>query len=178
MSENKSVNPKQYTHIDYEALLIYVMKNGMSVEQAIEEFDLGIARSTVIRNINKIKKQDEDNEINDNYKNDYVPNRQKEKLPDVVKFKIDLLPEKTVIVKTKLKDLYTKLTYMKEIVDRCSGNLTEATRQINSGNTILGNVAITRQALGKNMLRYEIVKAEYEKEQKAQSKLKQGREEK
>ena len=42
-SERK-VKPKQYSHIDYEALLIYAMKNHISIEKAIEENGLTIAR--------------------------------------------------------------------------------------------------------------------------------------
>ena len=55
MENKKAVKPKQYSHIDYEALLIYIMKNHISMDQAIEELDLNIARATVTRNINKIK---------------------------------------------------------------------------------------------------------------------------
>ena len=35
MENKKTVKPKQYSHIDYEALLIYIMKNHISMEQAI-----------------------------------------------------------------------------------------------------------------------------------------------
>jgi hypothetical protein len=43
--------PKQITHIDYEALLIYVIKHDLTLEQAQEEF--GISRRTIDRNILK-----------------------------------------------------------------------------------------------------------------------------
>lgn len=64
---------------------------------------------------------------------------------------------------------------MKEISEMCNGNLAEATRVINEGNTILGNIKITRQGLGKDLKRYEIVKEAYEqqhneKENEGQSK--------
>ena len=155
MKNKKEVKPKQYSHIDYEALLIYIMKNHISMEQAIEELNLHIARSTIVRNINKIKKEDKENSIIDLYQNIYTSNSQKKELPEL-----------EVVKKEELEDLYKKLSYMKEIAEMCNGNLAEATRVINEGNTILGNVKITRQGLGKDLKRYEIVKEAYEQQHK------------
>ena len=166
MKDKKEVKPKQYSHIDYEALLIYIMKNHISMEQAIEELNLNIARSTIVRNINKIKKEDKENSIIDLYQNIYTPNSQKKELPEFLKNQIDELPELEVVKKEELEDLYKKLSYMKEISEMCNGNLAEATRVINEGNTILGNIKITRQGLGKDLKRYEIVKEAYEQQHK------------
>ncbi len=48
MEENeKRIKPREYSHIDYEALLIYAMKNHISVEKAIKENGLTISRITV-----------------------------------------------------------------------------------------------------------------------------------
>ena len=166
MENKKAVKPKQYSHIDYEALLIYIMKKHISMEQAIEELDLNIARSTVVRNINKIKEEDKENAIIDLYKNVYTPNSQKKELPDFLKNQIDKLPELEVVKKEELEELYKKLSYMKEIVEWCNGNLAEAARVISNGNTILGNMKITSQGLTKDLKRYEIVKEAYEQQHK------------
>ena len=168
METKKERKPKQYTHIDYEALLIYVMKNRTSIYKAIEDLELDVARSTIVRNINKIKEKDKNNEVISLYQNGYVPNMQKDILPQNIREKISLLPNKKVITQAKLEDLYRKLHSMKEIIDSCGGNLTEATRKINSGTTSLGNVKITRQGLGKDMAYYEVVKEAYEKTKKSE----------
>ena len=160
----KEIKPKQYTHIDYEALLIYAMKNHMSIEQCISELKLNIARSTLLRNINKIKKLDEYNEIINLYQNGYVPNMQKKELPEDIERKIEELDERPIIKKNRIEDLYGKLNVMKEILDICNENYAETARVISSGSTPLGNVKITTQGLRKNMLHYEDVKKQYEKE--------------
>ena len=59
---------------------------------------------------------------------------------------------------------------MKEIVEMCNGNLAEAARVISKGNTILGNIKITRQGLTKDLKRYEIVKEAYEQQHKEKNK--------
>ena len=53
MNEEKKVKPKQYTHIDYTAFLIYLMKTHKPFERAMEELGINIAKSTVNRNIKK-----------------------------------------------------------------------------------------------------------------------------
>ena len=158
----KHRKPKEYTHIDYEALLIYAMKKHVSIEKAISDFELNIARSTVVRSMNRIIKKDPENEIINLYKNEYVPNMQKEQMPDDVKEKIDKLEDRKVVKKVELEDLYKKLSYMKEVANNCGGNLSEATRVINSGRTPLGNVRISRQGFEKNLMYYDEVKKEYE----------------
>ena len=138
-NENKKVKPKQYTHIDYEALLIYAMKNHISIERAIEEHNLTIARSTVIRYIKKMKEdKNQDKTVIDYYQNVYVKNYQKPQLPDEILQVIETFPEKKVIVKNELEDLYQKLNTMNEIVIECGGNLAEASRRINAGQTRIG----------------------------------------
>ncbi len=98
MEEKASnIKPKQYTHIDYEALLIYAMKHHISLERAIEENNLAIARSTVIRNIRKMKKEaTRDNTIIEFYQEEYVPNYQKSELSPRIIQVIDSLPLKRV----------------------------------------------------------------------------------
>lgn len=177
MEEKASnIKPKQYTHIDYEALLIYAMKHHISLERAIEENNLAIARSTVIRNIRKMKKEaTRDNTIIEFYQEEYVPNYQKSELSPRIIQVIDSLPLKRVVIKNELDDLYYKLSTMNEIVQICNGNITEATRKINSGQTILGNVKpISVQGLGKNIKYFqkikEIMEEEIEKEEKGEEK--------
>lgn len=85
------------------------------------------------------------------------------------------MPLKRVVIKNELDDLYYKLSTMNEIVQICNGNITEATRKINSGQTILGNVKpISVQGLGKNIKYFqkikEIMEEEIEKEEKGEEK--------
>ena len=130
----KKIKPKQYSHIDYEALLIYMMKHGVSLERALEENGLDIARSTVNRNISKIKEQKgKDLSVIEFYQNKYVPNMQKAKLPEEIMESIAMFKEKPVVIKNELEDLYNKLSTMNQIVEACGGNISEATRKINSG---------------------------------------------
>ena len=70
----KRIKPKQYTHIDYEAILIEAMRERCSIEQCIENNGLTIARSTVIRNINKMKEEGKDTSVIELYEKQYVPN--------------------------------------------------------------------------------------------------------
>lgn len=157
-NENQ-IKPKQYSHIDYEAILIYAMQHGVSIEKTLEENGINIARSTVVRNIEKIKKDSKGkNEIISIYQELYVPNMQKSQMPSNLKEKINSLPKKDVIIKNELEDLYDKLSKMKQIVESSNGNVAEAARRINEGTTILGNIKhITTQGLRKNMLRLEKV---------------------
>ena len=170
------IKPKEYFHIDYEALLIYAMKKHVSLERAIEENGLTIARSTVIRNIRKMKQDvTRDNSIIEFYQEEYVPNCQKPELPARIIRGIASLPQKKVVIKNELQDLYNKLSTMNEIVQACDGNLAEATRKINSGKTILGNVKpISRQGLEKDIKYFqeirEIIEKEIEKEEKGEEK--------
>ena len=160
--EKTNIKPKEYTHIDYEALLTYVMKNHISVPKAMKILDLDISRQTVVRNIKRLN-SDGKNYIINLYQNEYSPNMQKKILPIEVQEKIDELEENDDIVKKhKLEDLYKKLNYVKEILDTCDGNYTAAAKQISSGNTILGKVKISRQGLIKDLKYFENVKKEYE----------------
>ena len=167
MSEKK-IKPRQYSHIDYEALLIYVMKNGVSVEEALEDHGLNIARSTVIRNITKMKKEEgRDLTVIDFYQKIYVPNSQKSKKPQDVIRQIQDFVERPIIIKNELEDLYNKLSTMNKIVEACNGNVAEATRKINSGETPLGKVkSISVQGLRKDIKYFERVKEEMEKTMK------------
>lgn len=170
MENKKTVKPKQYSHINYEALLIYIMKKHISMDQAIEELNLNIARATVTRNINKIKADNNENAIIDLYQKIYTHKNQNKVLPKSLQNQIDELPELEVVKKDGLEDLYKKLSYMKEIVEICNGNLAEAARVISAGKTILGNIKITRQGLTKDLKRYEIVKEAYEQQHKEKNK--------
>lgn len=167
MSKEKKVKPKKYTHIDYIALLTHVMKRRISVESAIDELELNISRSTIVRNIKKIKEtgNEEEKEIINLYQEQYVPNMQKDEFPESLQLKIDNLPEKGIINKNELEDLYNKLYRMKQIIESCNGNIAEAARVISSGTTILGNVSITPQGLNKVIKKFEQVKEEYYKQQ-------------
>lgn len=82
----RELKPRQYSHIDYEALLIYAMKRHISVEKSIEENGLTIAKSTVVRNIRKIKQEkDRDLSVIEFYQNVHTPNFQKPEMPEYIK---------------------------------------------------------------------------------------------
>ena len=162
MKEKKDIKPKQYTHIDYEALLIYVMKNHTSVSKTIKELNLGISRDVVVRNIRKIKEEDPKNEIVMLYQDEYVPNMQKAKMPESIEEKIKQLKSLKIVIKDELEDLYNRLTNINNILEACNRNWYEATRVINSGSTPLGNIKISRQGLIKVMKNYDLVKKKYE----------------
>ena len=100
------VKPKQYSHIDYEAILIYAMKNRVSIDDIIKKFNLDIARSTLIRNISKLKTQNKDNGIISFYQDVYVPNMQKKELPEYIAKEIDSIEDRPIIVKKS--ELYEK----------------------------------------------------------------------
>lgn len=162
--EPKSYKPKQYSHIDYEALIIYLMKHRISVEQAIKDLDLNISRITVTRNLNKM----EQNPIVAIYREEYIPNVQKgAKMPEEIVQEIQNLPDKEVQTGDILEETYRTLSIMKEIIEQCGGNMTQAAKVISGGATPLGNVSITHQGLSKNMKNYERVKEEYKKQKEA-----------
>lgn len=172
----RRIKPKQYTHIDYEALLIEAMKQRCSIEECLKRNGLDIARSTVIRNIRKIKEKGENSSIIDLYENQYVPNLQKKELPEKLQEKIDELPSRPVTTKPELEDLLKKLTIMNEIFEQANRNYSEAARIISSGTTLLGNVTISHTGLEKNIKHYQEIKRELANE-KAQRE-KEGGEEK
>ena len=170
MEPKSSIRPKQYTHINYTALLIYMMKNRVSMEQAMIDNGLEIAKSTVTRNLKKIEKDlkegEEGFEIIQLYKNGYLANIQKEKLPENIEDKIQNLPNKDIVEKEELEDLYKKLSTMHSILEACDGNMEKAVEAINRGTTPLGKMTISFQGFAKNMQRYEIVKQEMQKRKK------------
>ncbi len=177
MNETESkIKPKQYSHIDYEALLIYTMKRHISLERAIEENGLTIARSTVIRNIRKMKKEKGKNlDIINFYQDVYVPKYQTPELPEEILRAINELPDKNVVIKGELDDLYRKLSIMNQIVEACNGNITKATEKINSGQTPLGkNKPITIQGLAKDIKYFkktrEFMEAKIKEERKGEEK--------
>lgn len=147
----KKIRPKQYTHIDYEALLIEAMKERCSIEECIERNGLNIARSTVSRNISKMRNAKKNFTVIDLYEKQYVPNMQKKKLPKKMQEKIDELPSKPVVIKPELEDLLRKLNIMNAILEQANGNYAEATRIINSGTTLLGKVKISFVGLKKDI---------------------------
>jgi len=143
----KNIRPKQYTNINYEALIIYAMKNRVSIEKAILENGLNIARSTVARNIEKKP----DNEVFKFYKEIYVPNMQKKESQEYIQGKIDEFQRGKVKKEEEIAELYKKLIYMKNIIEQCNGDFKKASEMINSGTTILGKKHISIQGLYKNM---------------------------
>lgn len=178
MDKKRSIRPKQYTHIDYIALLIYIMKNYVSMEQAMNENGLSsIAKSTITRNLKKIESQleegQEEFEIIQLYKNGYLVNMQKNILPTTVEEQIENLPDKEVVNKEKLEDLYKKLSLMHSVLESCDGNMQKAVDAINNGGTPLGSFSLSYQAFAKNMKRYEVVKVEIEKMNQEKLRLKE-----
>lgn len=162
----QEIKYREYKGIDYIALLVYIMKNNVSLEKAIQNNNLPpIARSTFTRNINKLLEDKNTNtdiiEIIKFYKNQYVPHKQC--LPKDLKQEIMKFPDKKIMVKNELDFLYEKLSTMKQIIDACGGNMTKAATLISSGDTVLGKITITHQALSKNMKRYEIIQAQIKK---------------
>lgn len=142
------------------------MKRKMSIEEVLEEQEIHIARSTVVRNIRKIQKESKGtSQVINIYQNLYVPNMQKSEIPESLKAAIEELPEKQIIIKNELEDLYQKLFQMKKIVEETDGNISEATRRINEGTTSLGKIrSITPQGLRKNMLRLKKIEEVMQKE--------------
>ena len=169
-NRQRKIKPKQYTHIDYEALLIEAMKERCSIEECIARNGLNIARSTVIRNIKKIKESIQDVSIIDLYENQYVPNMQKKELPKKLQDEIEDLPSRPVVIKPELEDLLKKLTIMNEILEQANGNYAEAARVISSGTTLLGNVTISNTGLEKNIKHYQEIRRELVKEKKQREK--------
>lgn len=168
MEPKQVIRPKQYTHIDYTALLIYVMKNHISMEQAMIDNGLSeIAKSTITRNLQKIEKEaiegQEEYEIIELYKNKYLANLQKSIMPEEIAQAIEDLPNKKVVKKGELEDLYKKLFIMNQILQACDGNIEKAVQAINTGSTPLGAVTISYQGFVKNMKRYKEVKNQIEK---------------
>ena len=170
------IKPKQYTHIDYEALLIQAMKERCSIEECLARNELKIARSTVIRNIRKIKESGGDLSIIDLYEKQYVPNIQKEELPEKLQQKIEDLPSRPVVTKPELEDLLRKLSIMEKIVEQANGSYAEAARIISSGTTLLGNVTISHTGVEKNMKHYQEIKRELAREKKQREKEEKGEE--
>lgn len=173
--KERKVKPKQYTHIDYEAILVQTMKERCSVEECLRKNGLEIARSTVVRNIKKIRECEEGSAIIELYEKEYVPNFQKECLPEKLQQKIDDLPCKRVIIKLENEDLYKKLSIMHGIIESCNGNISEAARVISTGGTLLGKVRISAQGLAKDMKYFERIKQELKKE-KEKEEIKEGKE--
>ena len=170
------IKPKQYTHIDYEALLIQAMKERCSIEKCLATNGLKIARSTVIRNIRKIKESGGDSSIIDLYEKQYVPNLQKKELPENLQQRIENLPSRPVVTKPELEDLLRKLSIMEKIVEQANGSYAEAARIISSGTTLLGNVTISHTGVEKNMKHYQEIKRELAREKKQREKEEKGEE--
>lgn len=170
------IKPKQYTHIDYEALLIQAMKERCSIEDCLARNGLKIARSTVTRNIRKIKETRGDLSIIDLYEKQYVPNMQKEELPEKLEQSIEELPSRPVVTKPELEDLLRKLSIMEKIVEQANGNYAEAARIISSGTTLLGNVTISHTGIEKNMKHYQEIKKELAKEKEEMEREEKGEE--
>lgn len=167
-SAQKRIKPKQYTHIDYVAILIQAMQKGCSISECITRNGLDIARSTVTRNIRKIKEDEntskDDRYIIDLYEKEYVPNQQKKPLPIGLHQKIEDLPKRPIVTKTELEDLLKKLNIMNTILEQAKGNYAEAARIISSGTTLLGNVRISNAGLEKNIRHYKEIQKELEEE--------------
>ena len=175
-NKQSKIKPKQYTHIDYEALLIEAMKERCSIEECLVRNGLKIARSTVIRNIKKIKERGENLSVIDLYEKEYVPNLQKKELPEKLQQKIEDLPSRRVVIKPELEDLLRKLSIIEKIVEQVNVNYAEAARIISSGTTLLGNVTISHTGVEKNMKHYQEIKKELAKEKNQKEKEGKGEE--
>ena len=137
------------------------MKNHTSVSNAIKELNLDVSRSAVVRNIRKIKQADPKNKIVMLYQEGYVPNMQKDEIPEEIEEKVEQLKSSEIVIKDELEDLYNKLTIINNILEACNRNKNETTKVINSGKSPLGNVKISRHGLSKIMKNYELVKQQY-----------------
>ena len=117
---------KEYTHIDFEALLIYTLKQDLPVEEAANKY--GISRRTFQRKINEM----ENRELVELYKR-VADNRKHSRKNgiDIVR-KIDALEEKTIVIggindrrKAELLDIERRFNKLCETM-----NKTEAARQM------------------------------------------------
>lgn len=159
VENNKGYRPRKYTHIDYEALLIYIMKHNLTVEEAAEQF--GIHRVTISRKVKELEevaeKQDKNNllKIISLYKEYTAFNQShKNQMDKKTQFVIGLLKEKPVVVKGRLETIIEQLNQRENILEQSENNYTRAAKRL----------GITRQALSKSIGNKERIKKEFEKE--------------
>ena len=84
--------PREYTHIDYEALIIDIMKNGYTRREWDEVY--GISSRTIIRKIYCI--EDENPELISLYREVSRYRRMQKTLPLQLKIKVDMLEDKEI----------------------------------------------------------------------------------
>lgn len=117
---------KGYSHIDFEALLIYTLKQDLPVEEAANKF--GISRRTFQRKINEI----ENRELVELYKK-VADNRKHSRKNEIeIVCKIDALGEKPIVIggindrrKAELLDIERRFNKLCETMSKA-----EATRQM------------------------------------------------
>lgn len=86
--------PREYTHIDYEALIIDIMKNGYTRREWDEIY--GISSRTIIRKIYCI--EDENPELIELYREVSKYRKAQKMLPDHLKQKVDMLDEREIFL--------------------------------------------------------------------------------
>lgn len=84
--------PREYTHIDYEALLVDIMKNGYTRREWDEVY--GISSRTIIRKIYCI--EDENPELISLYREVSSYRKMQKALPEHLQIKVDMLQEKKI----------------------------------------------------------------------------------
>lgn len=159
MENKKGYRPRKYTHIDYEALLIYIMKHDLTGEQTSEEF--GIHRVTISKKVKELEekaKKEENKELSkiiSLYK-EYTSYHRSHKgqMNKRTQFVIRMLVEKPVFIKGKLDNTMENLHQREEALKQSENNYTQAAKQL----------GITRQALTKTIGNKERIKKEFEKE--------------
>jgi len=125
--------PKQLTHVDYEALLIYVMKNDKTLAQAQIEFD--VHERTLRRNI---KSAEIAPEIIELYRVYAHSKRGPSKLPPEIEERIDDLTERDVIIDEIEGQRKRTLTMVKDKLEQADG-VSFAQKAKDMGTTYRGN---------------------------------------
>lgn len=86
--------PREYTHIDYEAMLIDIMKKGYTKKEAAEQY--GIHDRTITRKAHQVGK--EKPELENLYREVSYYRKHKYKLPQELQEKVNCLEEKEVFI--------------------------------------------------------------------------------
>jgi len=86
--------PREYTHINWRAMLIDIMKRGYTKSEAEEQY--GISNRTIARKVYKVQESDE--AIVSLYREVSKYRKMQKKLPEELQKKINELPEEEVFV--------------------------------------------------------------------------------
>lgn len=86
--------PREYTHINWRAMLIDIMKKGYTKFEAEEQY--GISSRTIARKVYEVEKEDED--ISNLYREVSYYRKHKKKLPSQLQEVVDNLSEEEIFI--------------------------------------------------------------------------------